>query len=123
MARNSHIFGAFRALISPRGRFVVTLASVGNPDFGQDSSRSVPGVPRTRVRVASLRHASEACRLYITHYDLGGGNWSGGDVTDVATDAPVARISYNGRAWAPGKFPQPEISLADPDDPDRGVAL
>ena len=97
------------ALIAPKGAYKVLLASVGNPDFGQDSRRSMPGVPRRTLRVASLADASKACRAYIAHYELGGGNWLGGEVKKDGN--LFAKISYNGRAWEPGEYPTPEISL------------
>jgi hypothetical protein len=99
------------ALTDKRGKFIVALASAGNIDFDQHPGRSLPGVPEKRVRVASLKDASEACRLYIRRYELGGGNWVGGEVIDAKTKVPVAQISYNGRAWATGEYPQPEILL------------
>lgn len=102
---------ALAAIGNRRGQYVVALASCGNIDFGQHPGRSLPGVPKKRLRVATLAAASQACRLYIKHYELGGGNWIGGAVTDHKTKEPVAQISYNGRAWQPGPFPQPEISL------------
>jgi hypothetical protein len=105
---------AMTKLTAKRGAFVVVLASCGNIDFGQDPRRSLPGVPKKRLRVASLRDASEACRLYIKHYELGGGNWIGGQVHGRTGSEPVAQISYNGRAWKPGPYPQPEISLEQP---------
>ena len=99
------------ALIAPKGAYKVLLASVGNPDFGQDSRHSMPGVPRRILRVASLADASKACRAYIAHYELGGGNWLGGE---VKKDGKVfAQISYNGRAWKPGEYPTPEILFTD----------
>ena len=97
------------ALIAPKGAYKVLLASVGNPDFGQDSRRSLPGVPRRTIRVASLADASKACRAYITFYELGGGNWLGGEVKQG--NEVVAKISYNGRAWQPGNWPTKEIAL------------
>ena len=97
------------ALIAPKGAYKVLLASVGNPDFGQDSRRSLPGVPRRTIRVASLADASKACRAYIAHYELGGGNWLGGEVKQG--NEVVAKISYNGRAWEPGNWPTKEIAL------------
>ena len=97
------------ALIAPKGAYKVLLASVGNPDFGQDSRRSMPGVPRRTLRVASLADASKACRAYIAHYELGGGNWLGGEVKKGGT--VIAKISYNGRAWEPGAWPTKEIAL------------
>jgi hypothetical protein len=97
------------ALVAPKGAYKVLLASVGNPDFGQDSRRSMPGVPRRTLRVASLADASKACRAYIEHYELGGGNWLGGEVKQGAK--VIAKISYNGRAWEPGAWPTKEIPL------------
>jgi hypothetical protein len=100
---------AIEALKAPKGAYKVLLASVGNPDFGQDRRRPLPGVPRKTLRVASLADASKACRAYIAHYELGGGNWLGGEVTKDGV--VVAKISYNGRAWEPGNWPTKEISL------------
>ena len=87
------------AIAAPKGAYKVLLASVGNADFRQDSRRSLPGVPRRSLRVASIADASKACRAYIEHYDLGGGNWIGGEVKKDGK--AVAKISYNGRAWDP----------------------
>lgn len=87
------------ALRDKRGAFSVKLKTAGNPDFGQDPRRSLPGVPVMKLRVGSLLNASKACRLYIAHYEVGGGAWVGGEVTDVKTKQAVAFISYNGRAW------------------------
>ena len=99
------------ALVTPKGAYKVLLASVGNPDFGQDSRRSLPGVPRHTVRVASLADASKVCRAYIAYYALGGGNWLGGEVKKAGT--VIATISYNGRAWEPGDWPTKEIPLTE----------
>ena len=101
---------AIDALLAPKGAYKVLLASVGNPDFRQDSSRSLPGVPRRTLRVASLADASKACRAYIEHYDLGGGNWLGGEVKQAGT--VVAKISYNGRASDPADW-RKEIPLSE----------
>ena len=100
---------AIDALVATKGAYKVLLASVGNPDFGQDSRRSLPGVPRRTLRVASLADASKACRVYIAHYELGGGNWLGGEVQKAGK--VIAKISYNGRAWEPGNWPTKEIPL------------
>ena len=102
---------AIDALLAPKGAYKVLLASVGNPDFGQDNRRSLPGVPRRTIRVASLLDASKACRAYIKHYELGGGNWLGGDVKKAGKDGTViAKISFNGRAADPTDW-QIEIPL------------
>ena len=101
---------AIDALVAPKGAYKVLLASVGNPDFGQDSRRSMPCVPRRTLRVASLADASKACCAYIAHYELGGGNWLGGEVKKDGK--VIAKISYNGRAWEPGDWPTKEIQLS-----------
>lgn len=97
-------------LVALKGAYKVLLASVGNPDFGQDNRRSLPGVPRKTLRVASLADASRACRAYIEHYELGGGNWLGGEVKKDGK--VIAKISYNGRAWEPGDWLIKEIQLS-----------
>jgi hypothetical protein len=83
------------------GQFRVRLASVGNPDFGQNPRVRKYGAEAKRwQKVGSIAEASAACRKFIADNELGGGNWSGGDVQDEAGKV-VARISYNGRAWLP----------------------
>jgi hypothetical protein len=107
--RESAYARTIAALVAPKGAYKVLLASVGNPDFRQDSRGSLPGVRRRILRVASLADASKACRAYIEHYELGGGNWLGGEVQKGAT--VIAKISFNGRAWEPGSWPTKEIAL------------
>lgn len=99
------------ALRDKRGALSVKLKTAGNIDFGQDPRRSLPGVPVMKLRVASLLNASKACRLYIAHYNVGGGAWVGGEVTDVKTKKLTAYVSYNGRLWDPQKSPMIAINL------------
>lgn len=99
------------ALTRKDGPYVVVLASRGNADFRQDPNRSLPGVRKKRVRVFELSKASMVCRLYIERHELGGGNWCGGEVIDHRTKVTVAQVSYNGRVWKPGPYPQPEIEV------------
>jgi hypothetical protein len=80
----------------------VTLSAGRNPDF---ASRSLP--KRQTVTVTSLAEAVSACRDYIEVNDLGGGNWTGGQIK--WSGRIVARVSYNGRVWESGPYPQPEI--------------
>ena len=77
---------------------VVELDSRGNPDYGQDPDRPVYGVKPQVAVVLSLGQASAVCLEWIKSNDLGGGNWTGGDVRDSGGKL-VARISYNGRVW------------------------
>ena len=81
-----------------KGTFTVDLDSRGNPDHGQDPDRPVYGVERETVRVDSLAQASKVCLAWIEANDLGGGNWTGGDVRD-AEGTLVANVSYNGKIW------------------------
>jgi hypothetical protein len=81
-------------------RYQVSLASVGNPDYGQDPDRPLPGVPPQLVSVPDVTAASRACRAYIAAHDLGSGNWAGGNVYEGGV--AVAYVSYNGRVWGPG---------------------
>ena len=79
--------------------FKVRLASVGNPDFGQDPSRRLYGAePNRTVECATIKEAAAECMKFIAANDMGSGNWSGGKVTD-ATGKAVAQISYNGCIW------------------------
>jgi hypothetical protein len=82
------------------GKFAVKLSNVGNPDFRQDCTRPLPGVPVAWAHVGTIREASELCRAYIAYYDLGGGNWNGGEIVRNADGLVLGRVSYNGRVWA-----------------------
>lgn len=83
-----------------RQPFTVLLANRGNPDFGQDPERCIPGTPADqRVPAQSLSHASSLCRQYIAAHSLGGGNWAGGDVVDSAGQS-IAHVAYNGRVFS-----------------------
>lgn len=73
----------------------VKLSSVGNPDFRQDPNASQS--PAKTVRVLTLKGAGRVCQSYIADWNLGGGNWTGGQV--YKGKKQIARISYNGRIW------------------------
>ncbi len=53
---------------------------------------------KLQVTVLTLADASAICRKYIDDNELGGGNWTGGQVFEGPTQ--LARVSYNGRVWA-----------------------
>lgn len=85
------------------GAFRVLLASVGNPDYGQNPSAPLEDAEPDRWQSAgSVGEAAGACSAFINENNLGAGNWAGGEVQDVSGKV-VARISYNGRAWLPGR--------------------
>lgn len=89
------------------GEFEVQLDSRGNPDFRQDPGNPLPGVPSKRVPASSLVEAAKLCRAYIDEHELGGGNWTGGDV--FVDDDLVARVSYNGRVWRAKSEPSKKL--------------
>lgn len=79
-------------------KFSVKLSNVGNPDHRQDPRRALPDTTCGWAHVDTLAEASQICRTYIAFYDLGGGNWSGGEITN-ADGLVIGRVSYNGRVW------------------------
>lgn len=91
-----------RAPRAPRGKLVVELSAVPNPDFEFGWNAEVD-IPPRYVAVSSLRDASKVAQDFIRREDLGGGNWTGGAVFNDQ-GKQVARISYNGRVWEPGPW-------------------
>lgn len=73
----------------------VKLSSCGNPDHGQNPNDSLS--PKVSIEVATLKGASLVCLKYIARWNLGGGNWAGGQI--YKDGKQVARVSYNGRVW------------------------
>ncbi len=87
----------------------LVLSATGNPDRGQYGDI---GVPTQRVQVASYVEASKAVRTYIQAYALGGGNWTGGELS--LDGKPVAHVSYNGRVWEGARGVNNTPCLYDP---------
>ena len=73
----------------------LTMSSRGNPDFQQDPDRALS--PDVMLTVATFQEASAACEAYIGQYNLGGGNWTGGQICKQGQQ--LVRVSYNGRVW------------------------
>lgn len=81
---------------APEG-YSIFLRAVPNNDFGAKSHEANVDVPGRWVPVHSLVDARRKALDFIRAWDLGGGNWIGGE---VASDGKVvARVSYNGRVW------------------------
>lgn len=74
----------------------VTLSSGYNPDRKMDHANR--SRKETIVSVSDLKEAREKCVKYRDENMLGGGNWTGGKVTDDEGNF-LAQISYNGRVW------------------------
>lgn len=71
--------------------FRLKLSSVPNPDQDEWFAPA----PTRYLTVSSIDDASKKCQAYIARYNLGAGNWAGGQVTQDGKQ--VALISYNGR--------------------------
>lgn len=76
----------------------IQLKNVGNPDYRQDPTRRLPGVPNLTLRVATLAEAGTAARAYIEEHELGMGNFQGWIKKGRKV---VAYLAYNGRAFNP----------------------
>lgn len=76
----------------------VILKNSGNIDHGQNPNQRVPGTKNGKLKCFNLSQASQICGEYINQFNLGGGNWIGGQVYDEK-NKQVAEISYNGRIW------------------------
>lgn len=53
------------------------------------------------VPISNFKDASQLCQKYIDKYDLGAGNWSGGEIL-TSNGQKIARVSYNGKVWKLG---------------------
>jgi len=74
--------------------FLVKLSACQNPDHAEKQNLPKP----TSKVVLSYKEASEACRAFINEYDLGAGNWKGGQIFNQG-NTQVAYVSYNGKVW------------------------
>ena len=78
--------------------YKVSLSHAPNPDLRRGYWSGIPKCKGMLIEVRDFIDASAACLQYITKYDLGGGNWTGGRIYDhVGTH--VATVSYNGKVW------------------------
>lgn len=79
-------------------KYSVLLTSCGNPDKGQNPYETLWCVPTKMVHANSIEALQKIVRDYIEEYNLGAGNWNGGDVYD-GRGMVIGNISYNGRYW------------------------
>jgi len=85
-------------------KYYIGLGSEPNIDFlfqGTESSRLLESLKKHDLiyfGVNSIQEAKELQRKYIIEFDLGGGNYVGGNIIDTNGN-PIAYISYNGRIW------------------------
>jgi len=76
--------------------FAVVCKSLGNPVYLQNELESVS--PENMFSSNTLDEASKICREYILNFNLGGGNWAGGQVYHPKKGL-IANISFNGKVW------------------------
>jgi len=79
---------------APAKKYVMTLRSVGNPDFGQYA----PVSERETVSGDTLKEMRAHCEAYIDKWNLGGGNWV--DPFVLEDGKKIGRFSYNRRLWS-----------------------
>ena len=95
----------------------VLLSCCPNVDIPRNGGYWSPGERPgpSWVEVKSLAEASQTCRQFIDEYDLGGGNFSGGEVKH--NGIVIARVSFNGRVWDEGT--DSKVEITDPDELNR----
>lgn len=77
----------------------VTLSHARNPDIsGGYWDKPIDAAKPRSIPCDSFADAAYVARRYITRNNLGGGNWTGGQITDEFGKT-VARVSFNGRVW------------------------
>ena len=75
--------------------YTVVLSAHGNPDRRQNPYECV--APFEVETCDTIKECQLRVREYIETWDIGGGNWTGGDV--YLEGKYIGNISYNGRFW------------------------
>lgn len=81
----------------------VILKADPNPDYEFPNPRATVRTVKVRLPVSSFAKASEVCRNFINQFELGAGNWTGGQIGDI-NGKIFAYVSYNGRVWEGEKY-------------------
>lgn len=79
-------------------RYTVSLSAHGNIDHGENPYAFLEGVPHGTESAETIEELQQIVREYIDKYDLGGGNWTGGEVKE--NGKVIGKISYNSRYWS-----------------------
>lgn len=81
--------------------YAVFLTARGNPDKGENPHALI--APEQIGFGNTFADVSRACRDFISLYNIGGGNWVGGEVYETADllkkPKLVAFVSFNGCVW------------------------
>lgn len=75
--------------------YAVRLSTCGNIDRGQNPCEPMYGVPPYTFKCQTIEEGIQEVRRYIELFDIGFGNWIGGQVYDE-NDNLIGRIHYNG---------------------------
>lgn len=81
----------------------VILKADPNPDYCLPDQRAIVQTVEIRLPIRSFASASKVCRNFIEKFDLGSGNWTGGQIGDI-NGKIIAHVSYNGRVWQGEKW-------------------
>ena len=76
--------------------YIVNLSTCGNIDYGQNPYEPMYGVPSYTLGCQTIDECRKEVRDYIEHYDIGSGNWTGGQVYDDRGNL-IGQIYYNGK--------------------------
>jgi len=75
----------------------VEISAEPNPDYDKNTHNGSINIKPKKVKINSLQEASTIVRKFINDNDLGGGNFTGGNI--YSDNKIVGRVSYNGRIW------------------------
>ena len=79
-------------------QLTVKLSHRSNPDIAGGYWNEPEESGKTQnVPVGSFAEASKVCSAFIRRNQLGGGNWTGGNIYEGRKK--IARVSFNGRVW------------------------
>lgn len=98
----------------------MTLSNRGNPDHNENPEKPVFGCPNDYgVEVENFEEASKLARAYIEENMLGGGNWTGGKITNESGEQ-IGQVAYNGRVFKNYKSSEILHEAGRPEDRQRG---
>ena len=81
----------------------IILKADPNPDYSFPDPRATVKTVKIRLPIRSFAKASEVCKNFIEKFDLGSGNWTGGQIGNIKGEI-IAHVSYNGRVWEGEKW-------------------
>ena len=80
-------------------KMFMSLSNRGNPDRNENPDKPVFGCPNDhKIEIESFEEASNSARAYIEENMLGGGNWTGGEITNDSGEK-IGQVAYNGRVF------------------------